>query len=412
MVKSKVSPKAPKLKDFLRVTKPSRLVWWLTSLASLGLATGLFLVYSGLFNQPLTDVQIIGSTPPPPEPQPTSLEGRYLMTGTIVLDRGVEAWSRNEAGYISPAQPVAKLATYQPEQYDAWFTDLECPVSRKDLPEAAGRDLLQFNCQPLYLPALRSYFEFINLSNNHSSDGGPDKLAETRQLLDLQGFQAFGDPDPSQTDQTCKVVGLPVRLVYPNKVENLRLPVAVCAWHYIFRLPKPGEIEVMRDYAQYMPVFAFLHMGAEYQPQADYYQQQVAQKIIDQGADLVVANNPHWVQNAEVYKDKLIIYSTGNFIFDQMRNRELQISVSLDVSLELDYDQNLDSWLELGQTCLAAQDCLEQAKSLKLEPLRPDYSFDVIAGDIQSRQQTKGDSEVQAFVRQRLGWENLKINKQ
>ena len=32
---------------------------------------------------------------------------------------------------------------------------------------------------------------------------------------------------------------------------------------------------------------------------------------------LIVGNHPHWIQPLEIYKNKLIIYAHGNFIFDQ-----------------------------------------------------------------------------------------------
>jgi len=43
----------------------------------------------------------------------------------------------------------------------------------------------------------------------------------------------------------------------------------------------------------------------------------LAHQFIDQGADLIVGTHPHVVQEVEIYKNKLIFYSLGNFIFDQ-----------------------------------------------------------------------------------------------
>ena len=40
--------------------------------------------------------------------------------------------------------------------------------------------------------------------------------------------------------------------------------------------------------------------------------------IIDDGADVVIGNHPHWIQPPEIYKGKFIMYAHGNFIFDQM----------------------------------------------------------------------------------------------
>jgi poly-gamma-glutamate synthesis protein (capsule biosynthesis protein) len=81
-------------------------------------------------------------------------------------------------------------------------------------------------------------------------------------------------------------------------------------------------------------VVAALHWGAEYVtiPQAapgiaSDNPVEIAHLAVDSGADLVVGNHPHWVQGLEVYKDKLIVYSHGNFILDQMWSRETTIGV-------------------------------------------------------------------------------------
>ena len=43
---------------------------------------------------------------------------------------------------------------------------------------------------------------------------------------------------------------------------------------------------------------------------------------IDWGADIVIGNHPHWYQGVEIYHGKLITYSHGNFVFDQMWSEE------------------------------------------------------------------------------------------
>ena len=66
------------------------------------------------------------------------------------------------------------------------------------------------------------------------------------------------------------------------------------------------------------------HWGEEYQPLpvaapglAPDNPVQIGHLAIDDGADVVVGNHPHWIQPVEVYKGKLITYAHGNFIFDQ-----------------------------------------------------------------------------------------------
>ncbi len=65
-----------------------------------------------------------------------------------------------------------------------------------------------------------------------------------------------------------------------------------------------------------------MHAGAEYTNLPNSQQKNFARAAIDAGADLVVGHHPHWVQITEVYKDKPILYSLGNLVFDQMWSME------------------------------------------------------------------------------------------
>jgi len=42
------------------------------------------------------------------------------------------------------------------------------------------------------------------------------------------------------------------------------------------------------------------------------------------GATMVIGSHPHVVQNIEIYNNRPIIYSLGNFIFDQTFSEETQ----------------------------------------------------------------------------------------
>jgi len=67
-----------------------------------------------------------------------------------------------------------------------------------------------------------------------------------------------------------------------------------------------------------------LHWGEEYKLINSPAQQRLAHKIIETGADLIIGHHPHVVQNIEKYQEKLIIYSLGNFIFDQYFSSDAQ----------------------------------------------------------------------------------------
>jgi hypothetical protein len=369
------------------------------------IAAGLAAIFIRL-NQTLENNEIQSNEIQVELPRPESAEGRFLFNGTIFWGRGIEKWSMQTDGTYDYARPFSGLDTFEPEKYDAWAADHECPVLDIVIPFQTQVDNLVFNCRPEYLPEAVKYFQLINLANNHSGDQGQDGFLETRQRFTDAGAQVFGNYDPSIKEDICEVVSLPVRLQVSDGTEaESALPVAFCAWHYFGRSPLEGEIEHLKQYAEIMPVFAFVHMGTEYLTEATPFQQDIARRVIDAGAEFVIANNPHWVQNTEVYDGKLIVYSTGNFIFDQLDTEGMR-SASVDVGISTPYDENLAQWIDLAKDCKQLQDdCLQQAQEQGLSRYQLEYEFDVVAGDNTNRLTKKADDTVQAFIERRMNWE-------
>ncbi|MDJ0959816.1 MAG: CapA family protein [Acidimicrobiia bacterium] len=60
-----------------------------------------------------------------------------------------------------------------------------------------------------------------------------------------------------------------------------------------------------------------LHGGFQFAEVASQFLTSAAHASIDAGADLVVGHHPHVLQGFEWYRDRLIAYSLGNFVFDQ-----------------------------------------------------------------------------------------------
>lgn len=64
-------------------------------------------------------------------------------------------------------------------------------------------------------------------------------------------------------------------------------------------------------------MIAQLHCGFQFQPSPSNTIRKAARAAIDAGAHIVIAHHPHVLQGMEWYKGRLIVYSLGNFIFDQ-----------------------------------------------------------------------------------------------
>ncbi len=358
------------------------------------------------FHQKVNHLQTAPVTQPEePKILPSSVTGKYLFNGTTVWARAVEKYA-----YGDFSQPFSQLDTFDRQSYDAWSTDFECPITNNTVPYATQISNLVFNCRPEFLPAASKYFNLFDLANNHTDNqGGQTGLAETRQhLAAVPGMQFYGNFDPTITKDICEVIALPVRVQkVGSNDDKAQLPVAFCAWHYFnyFRGPTTEELAVVAQYANVMPVFGFAEMGLEYQASASESVQQIAHQMVDTGLDFLLANNPHWVQNAESYKGKLIVYSMGNFIFDQL-DTETQRSASIDTTLKIKYDDNVAKWLVLGPTCAVFQDnCLQAAVQQGLHKVSLSLNYKIVAGQGGANKVThKADAVTQGNIETRLNW--------
>ena len=69
--------------------------------------------------------------------------------------------------------------------------------------------------------------------------------------------------------------------------------------------------------------------------ESDHYQPlpkqiEIAKKLIDLGADMVYGSQAHVIQHVEFYKNKIIYYGLGNFLFDQIHSRGVRQAMFMD----------------------------------------------------------------------------------
>lgn len=62
----------------------------------------------------------------------------------------------------------------------------------------------------------------------------------------------------------------------------------------------------------------------------------MGRQFIDAGADIVIGSHPHVVEPIEIYQNKPIFYSLGNFIFDQIFSEQVQQSLMLSMVFQKD----------------------------------------------------------------------------
>lgn len=198
-----------------------------------------------------------------------------------------------------------------------WGTDIawanvEGPISDHTIIQARQPDDLVFLFSKEAVQAL-TYLKLTTagLANNHTANQGRAGLETTRNLLTQAGIDWVGDPSSINTTSVKRytVGDVAVSLIAVN----------------VFDGDLAGLTELIQQEDQSNQfVIVLPHWGNEYQTTHSLRQEQLAGDWITAGADLIIGMHPHVIQDAQIINGKLVLYSLGNFIFDQTFSEETQ----------------------------------------------------------------------------------------
>jgi poly-gamma-glutamate synthesis protein (capsule biosynthesis protein) len=241
---------------------------------------------------------------------------------------GVQGWT----ALFSDVADVFKSA-------DFGFVNMETPVAPN---HSRGSKPFMFDA-PLALPqALKaSGIKIVSFANNHVMDQGWPGFIETREHLRETGLLFAGSGDtaadtfkPVFTDANGIKVGW---LGMTRWLNGNRNPDKDDQPHVNF-FPYPGEsggapgadesqvlaaIQAARAQCDFLVVS--IHWGIEYAPAPRPEDVDIAHKMLDAGASVIVGHHPHVLQPVETYRtadgrNTVIFYSLGNFLSNQSRN--------------------------------------------------------------------------------------------
>jgi poly-gamma-glutamate capsule biosynthesis protein CapA/YwtB (metallophosphatase superfamily) len=240
---------------------------------------------------------------------------RLLFAGDVMLSRGVR---RQILATGDPALPFRKIAPLLGSA-DLTFINLESPFSDRGPYHPDG---LIFHAAPDTIAGLQlSRIAVASTANNHARDCGPHGVAFTAQWLCAHGIQPVGSTLPRGIVLERNGVRFGF-LAYTYDQQNGN-------WHDLDeRIPLTDPSAAARDIRSLRPrcdvVIVSMHHGIEYMTKPSPAQISFAHAAIDAGATLVIGHHPHVVQPLEKYKEGLIFYSLGNFIFDQFQRQATQ----------------------------------------------------------------------------------------
>lgn len=250
-------------------------------------------------------------------------EIKFLFFGDMMLDRHVGEKIKSK-GIHYLFEKLDENDFFQ--NYDLISVNLEGVVTDGGA-HYAPHNLYDFAFSPEIINQLKDYnFNFFNLANNHFGDQGQRGIIETRKNLDNLGFYYSGCQDGKTGDCSFEII------------EMKGKKIGLAGFSQVYSLIEISKMEnIILDLASRVDfVIVNIHWGLEYQHQFNQTQQKYAHSLIDSGADIIIGHHPHVVQGMEIYKNKPIFYSLGNFVFDQYFSQATQEGLSVGISITED----------------------------------------------------------------------------
>ena len=268
----------------------------------------------------------------------------FAVAGDVIPHEAVRAAAAaagpGEQGWSALLSHVSDVF----EGADFGFVNMETPVAPD---HSHGTKPFLFDA-PVALPeALKaSGIKIVSFANNHAMDQGWAGFAETREHLKQVGLEFAGTSDTAETafqPVFTEANGIKVGWLGMTRWLNGNSNPDKPDQPHVNFFPYPGEAGNPRsapgapgaDEGQVLAavkaaraecdlLVVSIHWGVEYATAPRPEDVDLAHKMLDAGASVIVGHHPHVLQPIETYKtadgrNTVIFYSLGNFLSNQSR---------------------------------------------------------------------------------------------
>ncbi|MBR1875329.1 CapA family protein [Candidatus Saccharibacteria bacterium] len=226
--------------------------------------------------------------------------------------------------------------------------NLETPITAK---KVVKTDKFSFVADKKFLDCLAdSNITMVSTANNHCLDNGIAGVTETIENLRKKKIDSFGTYKDKKDKKICiKQIGdtkisflsytygtnafinheylssedsYAVNLFKKQETSRMflrKIKWKLCPNFQLFNFIRDRKYlnkvktEILQAKKKSDIVIVAMHSGGQYNKKIDNYTRCLAHFLVNSGADVVVGNHPHRILETELYKDKFIAYSLGNF---------------------------------------------------------------------------------------------------
>ena len=209
-----------------------------------------------------------------------------------------------------------------------------------------------FNTPDAFLDAINNAgFDMLVTANNHALDQGEKGVFRTIKKMDEIGINHTGTFISQRDRDSVRIVNLKniklAVLAYTYGTNDIPVPKGK---NYLINLIDFDLIEsdiakARKDGAEI--VLVNFHYGEEYKREPVTFQNEVVNKTIEAGADIIIGGHPHVIQPVNYFKTDsakldtgFVAYSMGNFISNQ---RWRYSDAGLILNIQLVKNRNTDS---------------------------------------------------------------------
>lgn len=179
--------------------------------------------------------------------------------------------------------------------------------------------------------------DIVSLANNHAYDYGEISLLDSLDTLNTDEMAYVGaghDLEEASQPVVFQNDEMSVSIIAATQIERLDNPDTKGATEDapgVFRCWQSNDLleAVKQSKAAGNYTIVYIHWGTESTSEVDSYQEELAQQLVENGADLIMGDHPHVLQSITQIDGVPIIYSLGNYWFNSSTCETCLIKVTL-----------------------------------------------------------------------------------
>lgn len=240
-----------------------------------------------------------------------------ITVGDICLGMGI----REKIEKYGPSFIFEKVTSVLKEG-DIVFGNLECVIGKSNhIGLSASHDMLVPSQHARGIK--EAGFNILNIANNHIMDYGSDALKETIDFLEKNEISHVGagiSEKMARHPAVFKKNGITIGFLgYSDNSTGNILSIDPVARKNKAGIAEYNEEKILKDIIDLRDKVDIkvvsLHADLEFVEYPAPSRVRFCRKLIDSGADIILQHHPHVPQGMEKYKEGLIVYSLGNFVF-------------------------------------------------------------------------------------------------